>query len=590
MGPSGVKDAEDMRQELYTTRIELNSLKQEKKLLLSRIAVVERSHDDMERRYQDQLIATSILRKHRTGGDDSKDLLLDDKIITKLKTALKNAEKQIKQKEQEIDELKHSTKYRSLQKFEEEINRYYLEVVRLKRLLEHQETGTRLLDDDPEKLLSYDDAISELCVKLTKEQDLTKELTGKNDRLSAENDRQKATIETMTSQLFDLNQRHDTLTTDHLKLTEFSKQLGLEHDELKENFENLTKRFNKTTSDLEICSEKLSQTQLELAEKTIVEEKLRVALLDLNDQHQKLAESKQKVERAAAEQKELDLKSIEALDVVIKNTKKDLEHAIERQTKEYATELKEKQEDLDREHAMVVNLRADLTNSQQQNFEIQNTNAKLNYEISAGKDKVAFLEKTIQNDQEASRTLENEISRQKGMCKSLESQLSDRYDKIGVLERKLATLDIQTTEMRSKETSLEQRILGLVNDQLEAQKKISSLQLEATASSQRASILEKAMASTEEKLFDKQNEVIQCYDTINALQVNLQNIEQRNSYLESAVASLDTQLSEKHDHIMQANQIIASLEAQLQTHSQPYPASTGTYGDYRAAYDSFENR
>ncbi|KAI8614539.1 hypothetical protein BC830DRAFT_372034 [Chytriomyces sp. MP71] len=562
MGLVGVKDSEDLRQELFCTRDELNAVKQEKKLLLSRIHAIERSHDDMERRYQDQLIASTALRKQRYGGGGEKDPLLDDK----LKGALKNSEKQIKQKELEIEELKQSTRYRSLQKFEEEINRYYLEVVRLKRLLEHQETGTRLLDDDPERLLSYDDAISELCVKLTAEQDLNKELSDHNDRITTENERHRMNIDSLTCQLVELNGRHDELVSQHGLLVDSHNELNDKHQTLQNKFENKMMELEDTKKALSDLEERHREATIKIDGLEYLEAKHRENIETLSTQLKQTLESKSGIEAEFEHQKAGDRKKMEKLEEELKTFQdmaENLQHAIEKQEKAHTYQITEKDEALEREHATLASVRADLINLQQQSFDLQNVNVKLNYEISAARDRVSFLEKALLERNEQNRALENEVSQQKGMCKSFESQLAERNDKMGNLERRIATSEIEAKEIKTREAFLQQRVSSLVNDQIENHKKISDLQIELGGHGQEVNILQQALSSTDERLKTKQIEIQKYSENLQALHDSLTEHHERNVFLENAVSALDAQLAEKHGHVMQAQKIISSLEVRL---------------------------
>ncbi|KAJ3251666.1 hypothetical protein HDU77_005721 [Chytriomyces hyalinus] len=565
MGAIGSKDNEDLRQELFSTRNELNAVKQEKKMLLARMHAVERSHDDMERRYQDQLIASTILRKHRSGVPDD-NIIMDDKIITKLKTALKNSEKLVKQKELEIEELKQSTKYRSLQKFEEEINRYYLEVVRLKRLMEHQETGTRLLDDDPERLLSYDDAISELYVKLTNEQETNRVLTDSNDRLTVEVERQRSKIDDMSEQLFELHAQHDTLVEEHTRLNDNHHELRIEHDRMTQKYDSTAEILERTNAELADVSNRYNAALNEIDKRKQNEERLKELLDDATEQLNATRAAKMALEAEYTRQKETDAATIQKLELEIaglNDSVMTLRHDLEKQEKLHNLELGEKQETIDREHRILVSIRAELSSTQQQLSDLETVNAKHTYEITAGKEKLSFLERSVSENQDSIRSLENEVSRQKGMRKSLETQLSERNDKIETLDRKLAMYEIQTAELKVKEISMEQRVSELLTSQIETQQRVSAVQIELSSTAQRNSMLENALKTTEEKLFIRTNEVKACNENIDVLQGKVREQQQRADYYESTVAALDGQLSEKHSHVMHANEVIAALEAQI---------------------------
>ncbi|KAJ3403314.1 hypothetical protein HDU80_004288 [Chytriomyces hyalinus] len=565
MGAIGSKDNEDLRQELFSTRNELNAVKQEKKMLLARMHAVERSHDDMERRYQDQLIASTILRKHRSGVPDD-NIIMDDKIITKLKTALKNSEKLAKQKELEIEELKQSTKYRSLQKFEEEINRYYLEVVRLKRLMEHQETGTRLLDDDAERLLSYDDAISELYVKLTNEQETNRVLTDSNDRLTVEVERQRSKIDDMSEQLFELHAQHDTLVEEHTRLNDDHHELRIEHDRMTQKYDSTAEILGRTSAELSDVSNRYDAALDEIDKRKQNEERLKELLDDATEQLNATRAAKMALEAEYTRQKETDAAMIQKLELEIaglNDSVMTLRHDLEKQEKLHNLELGEKQETIDREHRILVSIRAELSSTQQQLSDLETVNAKHTYEITAGKEKLSFLERSVSENQDSIRSLENEVSRQKGMRKSLETQLSERNDKIETLDRKLATYEIQAAELKVKEISMEHRVSELLNSQIETQQRVSAVQIELSSTAQRNSMLENALKTTEEKLFIRTNEVKACNENIDVLQGKVREQQQRADYYESTVAALDGQLSEKHSHVMHANEVIAALEAQI---------------------------
>ncbi|KAJ3237234.1 hypothetical protein HDU81_009856 [Chytriomyces hyalinus] len=545
-------------------------------MLLARMHAVERSHDDMERRYQDQLIASTILRKHRSGVPDD-NIIMDDKIITKLKTALKNSEKLVKQKELEIEELKQSTKYRSLQKFEEEINRYYLEVVRLKRLMEHQETGTRLLDDDPERLLSYDDAISELYVKLTNEQETNRQLTDSNDRLTVEVDRQRAKIDDMSEQLFELHAQHDTLVAEHTRLNDDHHELRIEHDRLTQKYDSTAEILERTSAELSDVSNRYDASLDEIDQRKQNEERLQERLDDTIEQLNATRAAKIALEAECARQKETDAAMIQKQEQEITGLNDSfmtLRHDLEKQEKLHNLELDEKQETIDREHRILVSIRAELSSTQQQLSDLETVNAKHTYEITAGKEKLSFLERSVSENQDSIRSLENEVSRQKGMRKSLETQLSERNDKIETLDRKLATYDIQAAEL------------------IAAQQRVSAVQIELSTTAQRNSMLENALKTTEEKLFIRTNEIKACNENIGMLQGKVREQQQRADYYESTVAALDGQLSEKHSHVMHANEVIAALEAQIDStrisQFSQHPVSGSGFGSVIfSASDSF---
>ncbi|KAJ3133414.1 hypothetical protein HK100_004408 [Physocladia obscura] len=541
MGPVGYKDAEDLRQELYATRSELNVIKQEKKLLASRIAIAEKNYDEMERQYQDQLLASSALRKRRFGGNDQFEAQLDGKALTKIKLSLRNAEKKIQEKDKELNELKQSTKYRSLQKFEVEINRYYLEVVRLKRLLEHQETGTQILDDDPEKLLGYDDAISELCVKLTEEQQITKNLTDKNDKLTIENERQYQTIETLSSQLSDLKNKHQDLSAEHEKLHVIHRHLSQEYTDLKNLHDNLSDQLHQTLTNLNDVSIKYTDARSEISRLTSSEEKLRSNLQELHEKHQQLLEVKSKIEIEIAEDKKC-IRLLENDMAVLKNLRENLERTIERLAKDHKCEIDEKQDMIEREHVLVTELRIELASNQRQTFESQNICTKLGYDITALNDRIVHLESDVDAKQKLNISFENEISRQKGMCKSLETQLTECHHRNSALERNLVTLEIQSTNMKEKESEIEKKALSIENRNL-------SLQFDLNSSNQKVLLLESSIVSMEKKIFAQQSELIHCCETIK----NMQDL----------IRTLDSQLAEKHHHILQLSEINESLQLQL---------------------------
>ncbi|KAJ3356089.1 hypothetical protein HDU83_002003 [Entophlyctis luteolus] len=451
MGPAGVKDVEDIRQELFQARMEINSMKEEKKVLLGRIASVERSHNDMERRYQDQLVASVsfiliksfhllndygqvYLRKKQCGGSskvDPSDPFVDDKIVTKLKLSLRNAEAKIKEKDLELENLKKSVKYRSLQKFEEEINKYYIEVVRLKRLLEHQEIGTRLIDDDPERLLNYDDAISEFCIKLSKEQALTKELTDANSRLTCKTEQYSSQIQTLNGQLYELTNKHEGLQTENENLTR-------SHSKLAQEFDEIAIRYEKASIDLSDLQEKYNQVAAENQDLKRREEQLKSNIESLARKYEKIEQLQLQVEEDAAAQKGQDSKRIISLEgefQALKELNSSLEQKIERQTSDFAKIQTEKQDAFDKEHEALVALRAELSGCQKTNFELQNSNLRL----SQGAKQTEILQ--AQNMKS-----EIDLSLQRGISKSLESQLSECRERASILDRKLATSEFQTAQ------------------------------------------------------------------------------------------------------------------------------------------------
>ncbi|KAJ3204748.1 hypothetical protein HDU82_005627, partial [Entophlyctis luteolus] len=434
MGPAGVKDVEDIRQELFQARMEINSMKEEKKVLLGRIASVERSHNDMERRYQDQLVASVYLRKKQCGGSskgDPSDPFVDDKIVTKLKLSLRNAEAKIKEKDLELENLKKSVKYRSLQKFEEEINKYYIEVVRLKRLLEHQEIGTRLIDDDPERLLNYDDAISEFCIKLSKEQALTKELTDANSRLTCKTEQYSSQIQTLNGQLYELTNKHEGLQTENENLTR-------SHSKLAQEFDEIAIRYEKASIDLSDLQEKYNQVAAENQDLKRREEQLKSNIESLARKYEKIEQLQLQVEEDAAAQKGQDSKRIISLEgefQALKELNSSLEQKIERQTSDFAKIQTEKQDAFDKEHEALVALRAELSGCQKTNFELQNSNLRLS--------QVAKQTEILQAQNMKS---EIDLSLQRGISKSLESQLSECRERASILDRKLATSEFQTAQ------------------------------------------------------------------------------------------------------------------------------------------------
>ncbi|KAJ3176571.1 hypothetical protein HK101_010400 [Irineochytrium annulatum] len=216
------KDEGDLRNELFMSKSQVNELVQEKKILQAKLIGMEKSHNLIEKRYQDHLMFKYIMdqKPNKNGRTRSLSTLapVEDKVVSNLRSALKMAEEKIKQRDDEIEGLKKSTKYRKIQEYETEVTAYYMETLKLKRMLEHQGAGTATLNEDPDQLLKYDDALAEYRRKLDRPLDNAFGVEV-SEKLRDERDRYRAIIDSLQSELEELGSSHVSLQTEHERLS-----------------------------------------------------------------------------------------------------------------------------------------------------------------------------------------------------------------------------------------------------------------------------------------------------------------------------------------------------------------------------------
>ncbi|KAJ3217965.1 hypothetical protein HDU67_006993 [Dinochytrium kinnereticum] len=208
----GTKDIEQLREELHSAKSRVNELSQERRVLSARLLAAEKNISQLQKRYQEQLSNKSIMDGCRTRSLSSSGVSDDKysrdfcKVIENLRLALKTADQKIKERDCELKGIKEQTKFRKLKEYEDELKTYYLEAVKLKRTLEHQEIGASIIEDDPEKLLQYDDALLDYKRKLSSATARIYSLQETLQQVKDDRDHYRRTIDNLQCEIEELRQ------------------------------------------------------------------------------------------------------------------------------------------------------------------------------------------------------------------------------------------------------------------------------------------------------------------------------------------------------------------------------------------------
>ncbi|KAJ3090317.1 hypothetical protein HK102_004121 [Quaeritorhiza haematococci] len=199
------KEPEALREELTQTKMRLNAIVQEKKVLTSKVRALEQQNTQLEKQYQATL-QTNVRSYNfplldiltNEGGlifilpvfqsiefnnmNRSIGTNMEDNTLVKMKTVIKSQERKMKEQEAELANLKRNIRYTKLVEYEVELKAYFHETLRLRRLLEHEEAGTQIINEQASELLKYDEAIEELNQKVVEYKETIQTLNGELEK------------------------------------------------------------------------------------------------------------------------------------------------------------------------------------------------------------------------------------------------------------------------------------------------------------------------------------------------------------------------------------------------------------------------
>ncbi|KAJ3404578.1 hypothetical protein HDV05_007090, partial [Chytridiales sp. JEL 0842] len=332
---------------------------------------------------------------------------MDDKIITNLRASVKALEEKVKEKESEIEELKKSTRYRKLADYEAEIQKYYLETIKLRRDLEHKTAGAKILEDDPNELLRYDDAIEEFNAKLESAMNENCELRDIKEQLELAQFKIKAKereIDSMNEVQQGLRGEIESLEKNVTSLTSTKVSLESQIENLKKEQEDKETQLKSQISELKSIKEDLDRA----IEKQLDENsKLQRELDDMKVQYKKEHE----VVVDLQEQLGMGLGTIESL---------------EKQSTENENSLK-----------AAIELNSSL------DAELQDLKVKYsirNREFNESEERQRLMEADIENYVEQQKVLERELEESRSRNKALEGEITNNHIRFTALESELDVL------------------------------------------------------------------------------------------------------------------------------------------------------
>ncbi|KAJ1555331.1 hypothetical protein HK405_002549 [Cladochytrium tenue] len=224
------RDYDDIREELLITKNQLNMLQQEKRIWQAKLAAMDRHVGTVEKRFQDQLVASSIMQVARTRSLEDAMPIVDDKIVVNLRKALSFTEDRLKEKVAELDKLKKSTRFKTLQKYQEELNRMCMEA----------SCGT----GDMDNLMSFDDALYELRTKL---------------------DNSLANNKELEAEIAGLQESVESLEKDYADALDRERSLTRDKEELEDETEKLRRHVSDVTATLDACKKTIFDDEAEIA-------------------------------------------------------------------------------------------------------------------------------------------------------------------------------------------------------------------------------------------------------------------------------------------------------------------------------------
>ncbi|KAJ3285172.1 hypothetical protein HK104_009614 [Borealophlyctis nickersoniae] len=281
-----LKEPEALQQELFQARQQINSLVQEKKVLMTKTRALEQEAQRMDRRYQDllivnvsdvviamgsQKIAVSdadgvydwfvLLNQTMTSGAQQAQALSrrEDKTITDLKTVLKSYQKQIKKVESDLDALKKSTRHTKLIETQIEARTYLQETLRLKRLLEHIEKKVPMMEEESEQLLKYDEVIEELTQRLEDAERQNEHLREIAKRLKDDRDNHTHTVSNLREELSTMHSQFDALDVAHKHKLGHVEELAQRLGRVTEECERVTRECGDVRAEKEGLEKKVDE-------------------------------------------------------------------------------------------------------------------------------------------------------------------------------------------------------------------------------------------------------------------------------------------------------------------------------------------
>ncbi|KAJ3121620.1 hypothetical protein HK098_003512 [Nowakowskiella sp. JEL0407] len=213
--PAFVKDSEDLMNENLQLRKEIDTLTNDKRIMLTKIRSLEEHQKMIDK--QDESKTTSKLKA----------LIRDKNTVIEKLTA-------------EIQSIKSCLKSTRIAEIEKECEEYQKEILRLNRIIEHQKVGTHLNDSNGESIIELDSLVEGLKLQLTtalSDLDETKEISTK---LEAERNEYRSIMDKMQLQMDNDQERLSLSEKNYNSLKdEFETLVDKHENELQEKHNEL---------------------------------------------------------------------------------------------------------------------------------------------------------------------------------------------------------------------------------------------------------------------------------------------------------------------------------------------------------------
>ncbi|KAI8839281.1 hypothetical protein BC829DRAFT_29658 [Chytridium lagenaria] len=461
----GGKDVEQLQEELLAAKNRVNQLMEDKKIVTARLHSAEKHIVQWQKRYDEQVSQKVLFEGHRTRSLSTS--FGEDKVVESLRGTVKALEMKVKDRDVELRHVKESVKYKKLKEYEDELRVYYVEAIKLKRLLEHRDVGAGVIDEEYQNLLHLDDVVLEYKKKLGM---ALKKISYLKDDLRETQDERDFFRKTLDDTQQELKEAKEDVSFFKQKNDDALQDIDRLVDDKKMMVEDYTAQIrdkNSDINDLELDLEKSRQDVISLEEEVenceelcrrkekkidqLLDEKhqLNNEINHLNDEKHRLIEEKDQLND---ENKQLY------------DEKRHLQTELNR-------ELESKSEMMEELSDVVSELQAvkkELLAVSSYVEVLKKTNTDTKTKLDVAETRTRSLEVTVKKETECAKTVEGDLRKAKEELKKaleearkFQEQASEREARCKSLEKTVMDREREEEELKKRLSQYEKEIEGM---------------------------------------------------------------------------------------------------------------------------------